>query len=72
MQLGAMLLTWTPDPVPYDKAFDTIKVAVDAMPDGVKLFVNSGKFLAGLLASRPCRSLYSQGISTVTIVRQPT
>jgi len=37
-----MTLTWTPNPVPYDQAFDTIKTAIDAMPAGVKLFVNSG------------------------------
>jgi len=36
------LLTWTPNPVPYDQAFEAIKAAIDAMPAGVKLFINSG------------------------------
>jgi len=39
-----MMLTWTPNPVPYDQAFEAIKAAVDAMPAGVKLFINSGEF----------------------------
>ena len=39
-----MLLTYTPNPVPYDQAFDAIKTAIDAMPTGVKLFINSGEF----------------------------
>ncbi|KAF9790382.1 aldo/keto reductase [Thelephora terrestris] len=42
--LGLMRLTWTPNPVPYDQAFDAIKAAIDAMPAGVKLFLNSGEF----------------------------
>jgi len=42
--LGVMMLTWTPNPVPYDQAFEAIKAAVDAMPSGVKLFINSGEF----------------------------
>jgi hypothetical protein len=37
-----MLLTFTPKPVPYNQAFDAIKAAIDAMPAGVKLFINSG------------------------------
>lgn len=39
-----MMLTWTPNPVPYDQAFEAIKAAVDAMPSGVKLLINSGTF----------------------------
>jgi len=39
-----MMLTWTPNPVPYDQAFEAIKAAIDAMPAGVKLFINSGAF----------------------------
>jgi pyridoxine 4-dehydrogenase len=39
-----MMLTWTPDPVPYDQAFEAIKTAIDALPVGVKLFINSGAF----------------------------
>lgn len=37
-----MMLTWTPNPVPYDQAFDAIKAAIDALPAGTKLFINSG------------------------------
>ena len=44
MQLGTMTLTWTPNPVPHDQAFDAIKAAIDALPAGVKLFINSGTF----------------------------
>ena len=44
VQLGVMMLTWTPNPVPYDQAFDAIKVAIDALPVDVKLFINSGTF----------------------------
>ena len=40
-----MMLTWTPTPVPYDQAFEAIKAAIDAMPVGVKLFINSGMFV---------------------------
>lgn len=52
-----MLLTMTPNPVPYDQAFDTIKAAIDAMPPGVKLFINSGTLVACLPASQVSRSL---------------
>ena len=39
-----MMLTWTPNPVPYDQAFEAIKAGIDALPPGVKLFINSGMF----------------------------
>ena len=39
-----MMLTWTPNPVPHDQAFEAIKAAIDAMPAGVKLLINSGMF----------------------------
>ena len=52
MQLGLMRLTWNPNPVPYDQAFDAIKAAVDAMPAGVKLFINSGTSAMNILASK--------------------
>jgi len=42
--LGTMMITLTPTPVPYDQAFEAIKAAIDAMPAGVKLFINSGEF----------------------------
>lgn len=47
-----MLLTATPNPVPNDQAFDTIKGAIEAMPTGVKLFINSGNMLAYVLTSQ--------------------
>ena len=46
-----MRLTRGPNLVPYDQAFDAIKAAVDAMPAGVKLFLNSGAFVVRLPAS---------------------
>jgi len=52
--LGIMMLTWTPTPVPYDQAFEAIKAAIDAMPAGVKLFINSGEF-------------YGQGLSAANL-----
>ena len=39
-----MMLTGTPNPVPYDQAFEAIKAAIDTLPTGVKLFINSGMF----------------------------
>lgn len=58
-----MMLTLTPTPVPYDQAFEAIKAAVDAMPAGVKLFVNSGMFPAYSLASQIRRSPHFQANS---------
>ena len=46
-----MLLTATPTPTPYGQAFDAIKAAVDSMPVGVKLFINSGMVIYRLLKS---------------------
>ena len=48
-----MRLTWNPNPVPYDQAFDAIKTAVDAMPAGAKLFLNSGMFAGCIDISHP-------------------
>lgn len=67
-----MLLTMTPDPVPYDQAFDAIKAAVDAMPAGVKLFINSGTSGVCVLSSRICPSLSLQASFMGTVTRQPT
>jgi pyridoxine 4-dehydrogenase len=41
---GLMMLTWTPQPVPYDQAFEAIKAGIDSLPAGVKMFLNSGEF----------------------------
>ena len=35
---------WAPELVPDEIAFEAIKAGVDAMPPGVKMFLNSGKF----------------------------
>jgi len=44
--LGLMMLTWTRDPVPKEQAFEAIKTAIDSLPRGVKMFLNSGEFYA--------------------------
>ncbi|KAJ3988702.1 aldo/keto reductase [Lentinula detonsa] len=36
--------SWTPSPVSHQQAVEAIKAGVDALPDGVKMFLNSGKF----------------------------
>ncbi|KAJ3735039.1 aldo/keto reductase [Lentinula guzmanii] len=36
--------SWTPSPVSDQQAFEAIKAGVDALPDGVKMFLNSGEF----------------------------
>jgi len=43
---GLMMLTWTPNPVPYEQAFEAIKTGIDSLPPGVKMFLNSGEFYA--------------------------
>ncbi|KAG8844227.1 hypothetical protein FRB96_003231 [Tulasnella sp. 330] len=42
--LGLMMMTWTPNPTPDEQAFETIKTAIDIVPEGKKLFINSGEF----------------------------
>jgi len=42
--LGLMMMTWTPNPTPDEQAFETIKTAIDYVPAGQKLFINSGEF----------------------------
>jgi len=39
-----MMITCTPftRPLPYDEAFEIIKGAIDALPAGDKMFLNSG------------------------------
>ncbi|KAF9056835.1 aldo/keto reductase [Rhodocollybia butyracea] len=43
---GLMLMTWTPNPVSDEQAFESIKAGVDALPSGTKAFLNSGEFYA--------------------------
>ncbi|KAI0278907.1 Aldo/keto reductase family-domain-containing protein [Russula brevipes] len=51
---GLMMMTWKPTPVPDEEAFAAIKAGVDALPPGVKMFLNSGEF-------------YGQGLSTANL-----
>ncbi|CDO72842.1 hypothetical protein BN946_scf185002.g27 [Trametes cinnabarina] len=43
---GLMMMTWRDPnvPLPDEEAFEAIKAGVDAMPHGVKMFLNSGEF----------------------------
>ncbi|TFK84623.1 aldo/keto reductase [Polyporus arcularius HHB13444] len=43
---GLMMMTWRDPnfPLPDEEAFEAIKAGVDAMPEGVKIFLNSGEF----------------------------
>ncbi|EMD39945.1 hypothetical protein CERSUDRAFT_112185 [Gelatoporia subvermispora B] len=41
---GLMRFTWTSTPVSDDIAFDAIKSGIDALPQGVKMFLNGGAF----------------------------
>ncbi|THV04032.1 aldo/keto reductase [Dendrothele bispora CBS 962.96] len=43
---GLMAMTWTPYPVPDEICFESIKTGVDALPGGVKAFLNTGDFYA--------------------------
>jgi hypothetical protein len=56
-QHGLMKMTWTPRPVGDEQAFEAIKAGIDALPQGVKAFLNGGpcsgpwvsiSFLSGL------------------------
>jgi hypothetical protein len=38
-----MMMTWKPTPVPDEEAFAAIKAGIDALPAGVKMFLNSGR-----------------------------
>ena len=35
--------SWKPIPVPEEEAFDLIKAGIDTLPEGVKMFINSGQ-----------------------------
>ncbi|KAI0831436.1 aldo/keto reductase [Trametes gibbosa] len=43
---GLMMMTWRDPnvPLPDEEAFECIKAGVDALPPGVKMFINSGEF----------------------------
>jgi len=51
---GLMMMTWKPTPVPDEEAFAAIKAGIDALPQGAKMFLNSGEF-------------YGQGASTANL-----
>jgi len=41
---GLMMMTWTSNPTPDEEAFEAIKTAIDQVPQGQRLFINSGEF----------------------------
>ncbi|KZV71899.1 aldo/keto reductase [Peniophora sp. CONT] len=48
---GLMSLTWTPEPVPDEQAFEVIKASIDAVPAGCKMLLNSSQFYANDLGT---------------------
>jgi pyridoxine 4-dehydrogenase len=38
-----MMMTWTQTPISDEQAFAAIKGGIDALPPGVKMFLNSGR-----------------------------
>ncbi|KAH9982820.1 NADP-dependent oxidoreductase domain-containing protein [Lactifluus volemus] len=51
---GLMRMTWCPTPVSDEQAFASIKGGIDALPPGVKMFLNSAEF-------------YGQGLTTANL-----
>ncbi|KAH7923876.1 Aldo/keto reductase [Leucogyrophana mollusca] len=49
--LGLMLMTWRTTPIPDEQCFAAIKAGIDALDDGVKLFINGGEFYGYNLAT---------------------
>ncbi|KAJ7233756.1 aldo/keto reductase [Mycena rebaudengoi] len=43
---GLMTMTWIPKPVPEEQCFEAIKAGIDALPTGVKAYLNSSEFYA--------------------------
>jgi len=41
---GLMGFTWVPKPVADEQAFESIKAGIDALPTGIKAFLNGGEF----------------------------
>jgi pyridoxine 4-dehydrogenase len=37
-------MTWTPNPISDEQAFESIKAGIDALPKGVKAFLNGGEW----------------------------
>jgi pyridoxine 4-dehydrogenase len=65
-----MRMTWCPTPVSDEQAFASIKGGIDALPPGVKMFLNSG----GFHMSIPFVALhvfsaefYGQGLTTANL-----
>ncbi|KAG8940466.1 hypothetical protein FRC03_005448 [Tulasnella sp. 419] len=42
--MGAMMLTWTPEPAPDEQAFEALKAGIALLPEDTKLIINSGEF----------------------------
>jgi hypothetical protein len=55
---GLMMMTWTTNPTPDEQAFEAIKTAIAQVPEGYKLFLNSGRspFLRQILQTLDCYS----------------
>jgi hypothetical protein len=65
-----MMLTLAPDPVPYDQAFEAIKSAIDALPAGVKLFINSGTFAVQINSQNHHSSVFQESFMAMAPQRQ--
>ena len=57
-----MMMTWKPTSVPDEDAFAAIKAGIDTLPPGVKMLLNSGKWV--LIRYRRC--LRTHSINTLT------
>jgi pyridoxine 4-dehydrogenase len=42
---GLMMMTAVPTPTPDEQAFEAIKTAIEQVPEGSKLFLNSGWYI---------------------------
>ena len=66
-----MKMTWTPTPTPDEEAFAAIKAGVDALPPGVKMFLNSGGFTlippSPALTCVPSAEFYGEGLTTANL-----
>ncbi len=48
-----MMMSWRPTPIPDEEAFEAIKVGIDSLPPGVKMFLNSGEWTSFDILGRP-------------------
>ena len=44
-RLTSRCTRWTPNPVPDEICFESIKTSLDAVPEGSKMLINSGELL---------------------------